>query len=306
MLKIGCNIPASRIDGSLKVLKSSLEELTRLGLFAVELPIHGLDVIKNGRLDHTITVRVREILNEFDFHYSVHSPNPLNLMDNDNRALHRDVFIASLEFASEIQSKIMVYHPGRFLHEDTFHLHKRTNLSEQKKEQMMALERKELAGIASCFPDITICMENARPYLFHSPYCYAEEIKPLIQQVSLINRENVKINIDFGHLYLASKLYGFDPVAAMIDLAPFIEHTHIHDNFGKCSDITEKDQSKLIPFGKGDCHAPVGWGEIPFSALLAPLITHYDGMFMMEFRERYFEYIEESRNSLNNIVMNIP
>jgi sugar phosphate isomerase/epimerase len=302
MLKIGSKIDEVRIDGSLKRLAEDLTHYKKIGLKATEIPVHGVDAIKYGRLDKGRVKMLNEILKDFDFAYSVHAPNPLNLMDRENPELHISVLKATLEFASEIDSKIVVYHPGRYVPEEAFPVNGRVNISEDEKRRLLDFEASTIQNISSEFPEITICMENARPYLFHSPYCYAEKIELLKEQVLKINKDNVRINLDFGHLYMASKFYGFNPVRAVSEIKYLIAHTHIHDNFGNAVYYHEKQQTHQIPFGKGDSHMPVGWGEIPFGEILSPFIDSYSGMSMMELRSRYFEHIGESKENLKGIL----
>lgn len=301
MLKIGVKIDEVRIDGDLKKLASDLTHYKEIGMKATEIPVHGLDAIKYGRLDTRHVERIKGILKDFDFQYSVHCPNPLNLMDRENSELHIAVFKATMEFASKIDSKIVVYHPGRYVPEEAFPVNGRVNISEDEKRRLLDFEAATIQNISSKFPGITICMENARPYLFHSPYCYAETIEPLKEQVLKINKENVRINLDFGHLYMASKFYGFDPVTAASEIKDLIAHTHIHDNFGNAVYYHEKQQTHQIPFGRGDSHMPVGWGEIPIGEILSIFVDSYSGMFMMELRSRYFEHIKESKENLKGI-----
>lgn len=301
MLKIGVKIDEVRIDGDLKKLESDLTHYKKINMDVTEIPVHGLDAIKYGRLDKGRVKIINEILKGFDFTYSVHAPNPLNLMDRDNPELHISVLQATLEFALEIGSKIIVYHPGRYIPEETFPVTGRVNISDDEKRRLLDFEASTIQNISSEFPEITICMENARPYLLHSPYCYAERIELLKEQVLKINKDNVRINLDFGHLYMASKFYGFDPVMAASDIKDLIAHTHIHDNFGNAVYYHEKQQTHQIPFGRGDSHMPVGWGEIPFREILSTFIDSYNGMFIMELRNRYFEHIKESRENLDKI-----
>jgi len=305
MFKIGSKIDEVRIDGSLKRLAEDLTHYKKIGLKAAEIPVHGLDAIKNGRLDRGRVKMLNEILKDFDFAYSVHSPNPLNLMDRENPELHISVLRATLEFASEIGSRIIVYHPGRYIPEETFPVNGKRDIPEDEKKSLLDFEALKIAEISLEFPEITICMENARPYLFHSPYCYAERIDLLKEQVLRINRDNVKINLDFGHLYMASRFYNFDPASAVSEIKDLIAHTHIHDNFGNAVYYHEKQQTHQIPFGKGDSHMPVGWGEIPIKELLSSFVASYEGMFIMELRSRYFEHIRESKENLEGLLWNL-
>ena len=302
MLKIGAKIDEVRIDGNLSRFREDLEHYAKIGIEAVELPVHGLDAIKNGSLDKYRLRAVKEILSGFNFLYSVHSPNPLNLMDREDQPLHISVFKASLEFAMDIGAKALVYHPGRYIPEETFPIYGKCDLSVDEKQYLLFAEAEIIRRLSDEYPQVTICMENARPYLFHSPYCYAERLESLKGQVMRINKSTVKINLDFGHLYMASKFYGFDPVKAASEIDGLVAHTHIHDNYGNAVYSHEKQQTHQIPFGKGDSHMPVGWGTIPFGEILVTFIDSYQGLLMMELRSRYFEYIEDSRNNLMEIL----
>jgi sugar phosphate isomerase/epimerase len=305
MLSIGSNINEVRVDGNLKKLHSDLIAFLSVGLTAAEITVHGMDAIRNGRLDTRRTAEVKAILDDFPFCYSVHAPNPLNLMDQDHRALHRDVLMASLEFSEEIKAEVLVYHPGRFLVEEEFAVKGPLLLGEDERNNLLETEALILREAADQFPRIIIAMENARPYIHHSPYCYAESPDKLKNQVERIGRSNVRINLDFGHLQMSSRFYNLDPVAEARSLAPLIAHCHVHDNFGNPVYHTEKLQTHQIPFGKGDSHMPVGWGEIAFQEIFSQFISTYDGMLICELRSRYFEQTRESADNLVKILQNL-
>jgi sugar phosphate isomerase/epimerase len=305
MLKIGSKIDEVRIDGDLIKLKSDLTHFSKIGMKVTEIPVHGVDAIKSGKLDKMAVKRIKAILKDFDFGYSVHCPNPLNLMDRESSKLHSSVFRATLEFATEIGAKIMVYHSGRYVPEETFPVNGKVTMLDHEKIRLLDLEAFLIQDMAPEFPELTICLENARPYLFHSPYCYGESPTLLKEQVKRIGRDNVKINLDFGHLFMASKFYDFDPVMAAQEVKDLIAHIHIHDNFGQAVYYHEKQQTHQIPFGKGDSHMPVGWGGIPIPEMLSTFVNTYQGMFMMELRSRYFEHIEESSKNLKEILNDI-
>jgi len=126
-----------------------------------------------------------------------------------------------------------------------------------------------------------IALENARPYLSQSPYTYAECIGPLKEQILRVNRDNVNINLDFGHLFMASRFYAFDPLTAVRQIKDHVVHTHVHDNFGGSVHHWEKQQTHQLPFGRGDSHMPVGYGQIPIQAILDILLPDYDGLLVM-------------------------
>ncbi len=302
MLSIGSNINEVRVDGNLSKLHRDLASFLSIGLTAAEITVHGIDAIKNGTLDQRRTAEARAILDDFPFCYSVHAPNPLNLMDQNHGALHRDVLMASLNFSAAINAEVLVYHPGRFLVEEEFALRGPLLLGVDEQMKLLEMEASILKEAADQFPGIIIAMENARPYLHHSPYCYAECPDQLKNQVSQIGRKNVKINLDFGHLQMSSQFYNLDPVAEVRAIAPLIAHCHVHDNFGNPVYHTEKTQTHQIPFGKGDAHMPVGWGAIPIRDILAEFVSSYDGMLICELRSRYFDQTRESANNLVTIL----
>jgi sugar phosphate isomerase/epimerase len=301
MLVIGSKIDEVRIDADFEKFRYDLEAFARFGIEATELPVHGFDAIKKGRLDDRQTARVVKVLSDYDFLYSIHAPNPLNLMEPVQHALHVSVFRSSLQFARAVGSRILVYHAGRYTPEEAFPIKGKIDLSDDSKKELWEREALTLADLADEFPDIVICLENARPYLHHSPYCYAEKIDLLKEQVLRINKANVKINLDVGHLYMSACFYDFDPVEATQGIAGLIAHVHVHDNFGHAVYAHEKQQTHQIPFGKGDSHMPVGWGEIPIKRILSTFMDRYDGMLMMELRSRYFIHTGESKEYLKQL-----
>jgi sugar phosphate isomerase/epimerase len=298
----GFKIDETRVDGDLFKFRNDLEKFAALGMEGVEIPVHGLDAIRKGSLDRKRLRDIKEILRDFQFHYSVHSPNPLNLMDQLDPQIQFSAFQASLEFTAEIGAKVMVYHAGRFHPEEAFCLPFRPQLGKEKEEQLLTRERISLGELADQFPQVIIAVENARPYLFHSPYGYGERLEDLKKLVEQVDRPNVRVTLDIGHLYMAAKFYGFQPVDAVIGIRELIAHTHIHDNFGGSIYYNEKIQTHQIPFGRGDAHMPVGWGEIPFSAILSAYMPGEDGLMIQELRNRYFGHLQEAKENLIRLV----
>jgi len=294
---IGSKIDEVRIDGSLGRFTRDLEQLRAMGIEAVELPAHGLDLVINGRLNLKRQAAVLEILKEFRFAYSIHSPNPINLMDK-NEALHADVLLATLEFARQIKARAVVYHAGRFIPEEEFNISSVRSLTQKERQGLLERETLLLQSISAQYPDVNIAIENARSYLSQSPYCYGEFIDQLKDQVEAVNKENVKINLDFGHLFMTSCFHGYDLLAAVESIRHLVIHTHIHDNFGASVYHWEKQQTHQLPFGKGDSHMPVGWGSVPIKPILDILLPGYKGLLMMELRSRYFDAIPESKQNL--------
>jgi sugar phosphate isomerase/epimerase len=198
-----------------------------------------------------------------------------------------------------------VYHPGRYLAEEEFAISGLIVVEPDEKARLLEQEATILKEAADAYPGVVIAMENARPYLHHSPYCYAEIPRELKKQVDAINRENVRITLDFGHLHMTSRFFGFDALDELGQLSHLIAHCHVHDNFGDSVNFSEKMQTHLIPFGKGDAHMPVGWGNIPFEAYFHKIIDEFNGILICELRGRYFESTGESVRNLADILRGI-
>ena len=305
MLSIGSNINEARVDGSLRAMRRDLESFADFGLTAAEISVHGLDAVRNGRLDRRRTAEITTILKDFPFRYSTHAPNPLNLMDQICPELHRDVLHASLEFTTAIGAECMVYHPGRFLVEEEFGLRGPSPVAMDERKRLLDQEAKTLRAAAEAFPGTVLAMENARPYTYHSPYCYAEMPFELARQIRAIDCDNVRMTLDFGHLHLAARYYDLDEVEEVRAVAHLIAHCHVHDNFGRSINYSDKNQAHQIPFGKGDSHRPVGWGDIAFADLLASFVHDFKGILICELRSRYFEQTPEAATNLTKVLQSM-
>jgi sugar phosphate isomerase/epimerase len=302
MRKIGINADARRIDGNFKTLVHDLEYFSKIGFTCVEIPIHGMEVIRNAQILPHRMKELKSILSGFDFIYSVHAPNPLNLMSMDDSETHVKLFNTCLEFTSEINSEIFVYHAGRYIPEERFLSQYDIQVTQDAKEKILNNELEHLSNIAESLKNskITICIENARPYLDCKDYCYAENINQLSEIVRLLNSENIAINLDVGHAFLASKFYEIPLLESIRKAAPYVKHMHVHDNYGKLCYYYEKTQVDLVPLGKGDMHMPIGWGAVPFKEILSEL-KGYPGIFLNELRPRYMDYFGDVYNTMQSL-----
>ncbi|SHM79673.1 Sugar phosphate isomerase/epimerase [Caldanaerovirga acetigignens] len=303
----GINADAGRLDGNLEVLGHDLEYFQRVGFDYVEMPVHGVGAVLNGRLVPEQVKKIQSLLKRFPFRYTVHAPNPLNLMNFDEEKLHRELFKSSIEFAHAIGAEILVYHCGRYIAEEEFLLPHRRHVIEYEQQELMKRAEVELLREMADFAGergVIICMENARPYLDGGFYCYGERLDLLVEQVRAINRKNVGITLDLGHAFLAARTYNFDLLEGIKLAKPYIKHLHVHDNFGKPNASYEKKQPELVATGRGDCHMPIGWGMIPFKEIFAMLDT-YDGVLMQELRPRYMPYLYEALASARTLAREV-
>jgi len=167
---------------------------------------------------------------------------------------------------------------------------------------MTEREATAIRGLAMSFPRVTIAMENARPFLPHSPYTYAEFPWDLARQVERIDLPNVGICLDTGHLHMAARLHRFSETESVQQLLPRLVHLHVHDNFGRTGWWTEKTQTHQVPFGRGDLHMPVGLGDIDFETLLGPVLPSFDRLAVLELRGRYIGRLPEHLDGFRRMV----
>lgn len=289
------NADAGLLDGNLEMLCRELSYYRETGFTHVEISPHGIGAVSNGRLIPGCMERLNKILGSYPFRYTVHGPNSMNLMNTGDLETERSLFIASIEFTRAVGADILVYHCGRYIPEENF-LNPHFNAPDQSQmKSMWDTERRllqEMADIAEP-QGITICLENARPYLDGSPYCYAEKPDELEKMVKEVGRRNVGVCLDVGHAYLAAGFYKFDFLAAVKSIATLVRHIHLHDNCGKTSTSYEKKQAEMAAVGRGDMHMPIGWGTIPLAGVFLAL-QDYSGVITLEMRSRYRLYYSEA------------
>jgi len=153
------------------------------------------------------------------------------------------------------------------------------------------------------FPSSVFDLRTSKPFFLRKigKYNYGTKIEDLVEQVKKINRENVAITLDFGHAYIASRYYSFNFLDSIELALPYIKHVHIHDCFGKPGISCEERDINLIPFGMGDMHMPVGWGEIPYDKIFQ-LLKNYNGILCLELKPRYSNFYGYSLQRVKELI----
>ncbi|MDK2840360.1 MAG: hypothetical protein PWQ83_1952 [Thermosipho sp. (in: thermotogales)] len=295
---IGINADSGRIDGNFKIFEADLKFFQEVGFDYVEIPVHGLDLIMNGNLNTDQLKRVKNIIKNYKLKYTVHSPDRLNLMSAIENKKHKEALKSTIQFAGEIGSQVVVYHSSKvYFNIDTLnnyyysqygYKYKEDIFYKLQEEEIITLQ--ELADYAKKL-GINIAIENNWVDDIAEEYTYGLYPQTLVEHVKRIDKENVGIIYDFGHGYIASKKFDFDFLGAVKCVKPYLIHVHAHDNFGQ-TDRGEKNIDRL-PFGYGDLHMPIGWGEIPYNEIIK-IIDNYSGVFMMELQPRFFPYYKEA------------
>ncbi len=302
--RFGINCDSGKINGDLKKLDIELSSFAKMGFDYVEIPVHGVDCILNGALNISQVKKVKKILGRYDFKYSVHSPDAMNLMSRTDEEMHIKVFKATIDFAEEIGASTIVYHSSKvFFDEDSLNNYYYKKYGFKSNAELFELIKTEeivtLRNLGEYAKDknVTIAIENIWADNLIKEYCYGVLPEDLVNHIRRIDNDNVKITFDLGHAYLTSKSHGYDILEAVKLVKPWLNHVHIHDNFGRY-DLPSNNLRRL-PFGLGDIHLPLGWGEIPLEEIFK-LLDSYDGVYLLELQARFSEYFSESLEIAKN------
>jgi sugar phosphate isomerase/epimerase len=258
VLGVGYSLPADDDFAFLK-LGARLDEAEAHRVDFVELPLQAMDLIAGGRILSSRLKTVKAMLAGRTLRYTAHGPLAINLMDAPERLpRHQDVFKAALEVAAELGAVHYVLHTGLY---DVARAPAAEDLYAQQRDILQAFG--ELA--ASRGPIIAV--EN----LFPGPGRVTALPSRLAKEIARIAHSHIWACLDFSHGYINATARGADLATEAAALAPFAKHLHIHDSFGRPSELFIHRRSENLAYGEGDLHLPVGLGNIPWETLMERL-----------------------------------
>ncbi len=271
---IGINLPDCR---SITQLQSYLQTFTQNGFDAVEVNLETFPLIIEGDICTPWVESLKQELAVHSFSYSAHIGRGLDLRNVMDYRLHKKVINSSLLICKELNLDPLVLH-----------------YEEMSKDCMVEehfLQAHQEASDFAAKLGITICVENIE----------VERIEPLVEFVEKLNRPNVRLTLDTGHMYLASKYFHFDCFAAIETMLPYLGHVHLSDNTGIYEELrlTNRPVYDFLPmgyrreFGRGDIHLPPYFGKIPFDDIFK-LIKGYRGKYICEYTSDSFLQFNES------------
>ncbi|MBS7539617.1 sugar phosphate isomerase/epimerase family protein [Ancylobacter lacus] len=237
-------------------LGAGLDEAEALGVDVVELPVYAWHLIVNGRVLDRRVADLARALEGRPFGTTVHGPLSINLMDAADRLpRHEAVLAASIEITGAIGARHLVVHTGAVRGQD--------DLEVAYSRQRDALAR---AGDLALRAGVTLCVENV--FRFGDVRDTATPSK-LAGELSAIDHPAVWATLDVSHAYIRAAQDRLDPLPEIAALAPFARHLHLHDSFGRPSQLWTYDPAEAVAFGEGDLHLPIGWGGIDWDAVVA-------------------------------------
>ncbi|WP_029349851.1 sugar phosphate isomerase/epimerase family protein [Bosea sp. 117] len=257
-------------------LGPALDEAEALGVDVVELPVYAWHLIVSGRVLEARLKDLERALKGRPFGYTVHGPLAINLMDVPERLpRHEAVLAASIEITAAIGARNLVMHTG-LVRIETGDIE--VAYSRQREALARAGDKAEAAGV-------TLCVENV--FRFGEVRETATPAK-LAGELAAIDHAAVRATIDFSHAFIRCTDARLDPIAELAALAPFARHLHLHDSYGRPSDLWTFDPAEAVAFGEGDLHLPLGWGGIDWEAVTAACPLPPDTTAIMELNPRHW------------------
>jgi len=288
---IGVNIDTRRLSGSIQRFEGELDFFRNVGFDYIEIPPAGLDVIVRGRIIEHRMRRLERLISLFDFKYTVHAPDVVNLKHKTN-PWHYKVFEAVIEFARRIKAEIIVYHCGVVKHS--------LDLTEREQKKHEVKQLRNLAQKAQEY-GITIGVENT----VHS-------MDEVLEVVEAVNMPNVGITLDIGHLFIVANYRGLDFFSQLKKGLKKAVEIHVSDNFAESpytyQDIPDVDLFRFV-YGIGDLHLPIGEGEIPYTKVFRMIReSGFKGIVTLEINsmDRFKEEYANSLNLLRRTLMKPP
>ncbi len=292
---IGINADSKRINGRLRRFDEELHIFEKFGFDYVEISPHGVDGIIHGKINAKKIDSIVEIAKKHDLNYTVHAPDMINLKDIFNKRIQYRSLKASIDFAEYIGSDIVVYHCGKYLKQQ-YGIEEDIEC-EQRENEIESLKR--LADYAQT-KNVRLAIENV-----------SQSVRSVIELIKAVNKKNVGMTLDIGHLYLwhKTKALGGNFLDEVDEALNYAIHMHVHDNFGEPValygyDIENIDVYKLT-LGLGDLHMPIGWGSIPYNKVFELVKKHgYSGVIIEEINswERYFNALKEIPNNIRRLL----
>jgi sugar phosphate isomerase/epimerase len=263
-------------------LNAHLDELAALGCETVELPLYDMDVVVGGRVRNEALQPIRAACAGRPFRYTVHGPLAINFFDEAFRLpRHFDVLKAAMEVSAELGAIHYVIHAGMMPMKEV------PGIEDAYERQREWLAR---AGELADTLGLYVCVENL--FRGHDGRIYTPTPSRLAAELAAIGHPRVVATLDFGHAHLQGAYTGGDLIAQAAALAPYAKHLHIHDNFGLVDDIWTFSVGEKLAFGHGDLHLPVGWGNLPWEALIDACAFPDDVVFNIELDGRYWDAAE--------------
>lgn len=262
-------------------LGAGLDEAEALGVDVVELPVYAWHLMVEGRLLENRVKDLQRALAGRKVGYTVHGTLAINLMDIPERlARHERLLAANIELTAALGAQHLVMHSGVVRAPDD-------DVEVAYSRQRDALIR---AGDHAASLGVTLCVENIFRY-----GAARETATPskLAGELAAIDHAAVKATLDVSHAFIRCTDARLDPIAEIAALAPYVAHFHLHDSFGRPSELWTYHPAEAVALGEGDLHLPIGWGGIDWDAVVDAVQPRDGTIAIMELEPRHWRELRD-------------
>jgi sugar phosphate isomerase/epimerase len=262
-------------------LDDVLARIAAAGASHAELSLCALELIAGGRILADRRRRLKQICARHPLAYTVHSTLAVNFMDEARLDLHKAVCRSMLELCDAVGAGVMVHHPGLVPAQPAPFL-----------ERLQGIEchaLREMGDLAAGY-GVKIAVETL---FVEDPSRYTADPVKLAQVIAEIDHPQVCGTLDVSHAYIMTTWRGMDYLEALRAFAPCANHLHVHDSFGRPTTMANfYTHAERIAFGMGDLHLPMGWGEIPWEAILPELAFRPGTVMIVELPPRHWAELD--------------
>jgi sugar phosphate isomerase/epimerase len=270
------------VQPDLSNLDDQLARIEASGASHCELSLYELDLIVGGRVLPERRRLLERICARRALKYTVHGALTVNFMDEAHLDLHKAVCRAMLELSDAVGASVMAHHPGKVPVAPAAQL-----------ERLHGIERAALRAMGEIAAGygVRIAVENL---FVEDAGSYTPDPARLARELAAIDHPHVCGLLDFSHAYIMAQFHGTDYLATLEAFAPVVNHLHVHDSLGRPRTIGGFYRfAEQIAFGMGDLHLPMGWGDIPWQAILPRLRFRAGTVMIVELLERHWAELEQ-------------
>jgi sugar phosphate isomerase/epimerase len=278
----GFGFCTDEVRPDLSDLDAQLARIEATGASHCELSLYELDLVVGGRVLPERRRLLERICARRALKYTVHGVLAVNFMDEVHLDAHKAVCRAMLELCAAVGASVMAHHPGRLPATHAAHL-----------ERLHGIERDALRamGDVAAGYGVKIAVENL---FVEDARDYTPDPVRLAKEIAAVDHPHVCGLLDFSHAYIMAQFRGTDYLEALQAFAPQVNHLHVHDSLGRPTSIGGFYRfAEQIAFGMGDLHMPLGWGDIPWDAILPKLPLRSGTVMIVELQERYWAELEQ-------------
>lgn len=268
--------------------EDSVRTVVDSGYDAMELCLSALPLLAGGEIVEPYVAYVADIFARYPLRYTAHIGVGLDLRNREDFELHNTVLRSSIDLCERLGM-------------DRLTLHFESESPDPERETLFFDAHAHAAEYAA-HKGILLLMENIE----------VEDYRKVIHMVDALDRENFKMTLDTGHLYLSTRYFGGDYETAVRECAPYVGHVHLNDNTGRFEPMRLENFAlyKTLPMGmrtalgSGDVHLPPLWGNIPMKRTAEILRdAGFDGVLICEYEnDLYRPFLGQIQTAVRDMV----